>query len=74
MKRLKRTSGISFIFYDRFTENIVGVIKHSRYDPIMAINGGYRLIVLAWIKTFSGVLRRSGQLHTRVRFRIQEEI
>ena len=73
MRRLKRTSGISFTFYDPFTEKILGVIRHNKYDPVMMLNGSYRIIIEAWIKTFSGVLRRSGELHTRVKFKLREE-
>jgi len=67
--RVKRGSMIYIIFYDPFTEKELGTISHS-YDPEMMSNGYYRLIAVAWIKTFSGVLRRSGKLKSRIRFKI----
>ena len=69
MAVIERNKRIVIEFYDPLTEDILGAISCGRYDPKMMINKHYRLLATAWIKTFSGVLKRSGRLVTRLRFK-----
>lgn len=71
MAVIERNKRILIEFYDPFTEDVLGVMRCGKYDPKMMINKHYRLLATAWIKTFSGVLKRSGRLVSRLRFRFK---